>query len=247
MKNEMISYVKYYFFSVYMWCCIHMRASAVCCFFLFVFYMSVFPPVRSLSSMRSASRAVAMSSPPSAATWWSLASRLCGPSGWRVEREWTDTHREKNSLYSRRKRSTKVQKWSWGQLGEIGEKAEVMRKWLLFTQNRSPCFFPHSWVGYEHASYQGQQFVLERGEYPQCDAFGGSNAYHIERLTSFRPIACAVSSTLSHLFHTFSVRNVRFDWTNNSCTLFVVFLFSPPPEPQRVPYDYLWAWELPGP
>ena len=53
------------------------------------------------------------------------------------------------------------------------------------------CF--SSWVGYEHASYQGQQFVLERGEYPQCDAFGGSNAYHVERMTSFRPIACAVS------------------------------------------------------
>lgn len=50
-----------------------------------------------------------------------------------------------------------------------------------------------SWVGWEHASYQGQQFVLERGEYPQCDAFGGSNSYHIQRLTSFRPIACAVS------------------------------------------------------
>ncbi|KAG7476902.1 hypothetical protein MATL_G00087690 [Megalops atlanticus] len=48
-----------------------------------------------------------------------------------------------------------------------------------------------AWVGYEHAAYQGQQFVLERGEYPQCDAFGGSNAYHIERMTSFRPIACA--------------------------------------------------------
>uniref|UniRef100_A0A8C5EIK0 Beta-crystallin A4 n=1 Tax=Gouania willdenowi TaxID=441366 RepID=A0A8C5EIK0_GOUWI len=47
------------------------------------------------------------------------------------------------------------------------------------------------WVGYEHASYQGQQFILERGEYPQCDAFGGSNAYHIERMTSFRPISCA--------------------------------------------------------
>lgn len=50
-----------------------------------------------------------------------------------------------------------------------------------------------SWVGYEHASYQGQQFILERGEYPQCDAFGGSNSYPIERMTSFRPIACAVS------------------------------------------------------
>ncbi|XP_077594123.1 beta-crystallin A4 [Stigmatopora nigra] len=48
-----------------------------------------------------------------------------------------------------------------------------------------------AWVGYEHASFQGQQFILERGEYPQCDAFGGSNAYHVERLTSFRPVACA--------------------------------------------------------
>ncbi|KAK3521812.1 hypothetical protein QTP70_018549, partial [Hemibagrus guttatus] len=47
-----------------------------------------------------------------------------------------------------------------------------------------------AWVGYEHPSFQGQQFVLERGEYPQCDAFGGSNAYHIERMTSFRPISC---------------------------------------------------------
>lgn len=61
------------------------------------------------------------------------------------------------------------------------------------------CFCVHSWVGYEHASYQGQQFVLERGEYPQCDAFGGSNAYHIERMTSFRPIACAVSLNTSQL------------------------------------------------
>lgn len=62
-----------------------------------------------------------------------------------------------------------------------------------------------SWVGYEHASYQGQQFVLERGEYPQCDAFGGSNAYHIERMTSFRPISCAVSFTPPPLCQTLCV------------------------------------------
>uniref|UniRef100_W5MQ27 Beta-crystallin A4 n=1 Tax=Lepisosteus oculatus TaxID=7918 RepID=W5MQ27_LEPOC len=48
-----------------------------------------------------------------------------------------------------------------------------------------------AWVGYEHSAYQGQQFVLERGEYPRWDAWSGSNAYHIERMTSFRPIACA--------------------------------------------------------
>lgn len=50
-----------------------------------------------------------------------------------------------------------------------------------------------SWVGYEHTSFCGQQFILERGEYPRWDAWSGSNAYHIERLMSFRPICSAVS------------------------------------------------------
>lgn len=83
--------------------------------------------------------------------------------------------------------------------------------WLLFL---------HSWVGYEHASYQGQQFVLERGEYPQCDAFGGSNAYHIERMTSFRPIACAVSPT--HFQECQRCVFARQEKTSHS--LFVLFL-----------------------
>ncbi|XP_039109960.1 beta-crystallin A3 [Hyaena hyaena] len=48
-----------------------------------------------------------------------------------------------------------------------------------------------AWVGYEHTSFCGQQFILERGEYPRWDAWSGSNAYHIERLMSFRPICSA--------------------------------------------------------
>ncbi|MBN3284002.1 CRBA1 protein, partial [Polyodon spathula] len=48
-----------------------------------------------------------------------------------------------------------------------------------------------AWVGYEHSSFCGQQFILERGEYPRWDAWSGSNAYHIERLMSFRPICSA--------------------------------------------------------
>ncbi|NXA35395.1 CRBA1 protein, partial [Eudromia elegans] len=51
------------------------------------------------------------------------------------------------------------------------------------------CF--RSWVGYEHTGFCGQQFTLERGEYPRWDAWSGSNAYHIERLMSFRPICSA--------------------------------------------------------
>lgn len=55
----------------------------------------------------------------------------------------------------------------------------------------SLCFC--SWVGYEHTGFCGQQFILERGEYPRWDAWSGSNAYHIERLMSFRPVCSAVS------------------------------------------------------
>lgn len=50
-------------------------------------------------------------------------------------------------------------------------------------------------MGFEHCGFQGQQFVLERGEYPCWEAWSGSNAYHVDRMSSFRPITCAVSST----------------------------------------------------
>lgn len=113
-------------------------------------------------------------------------------------------------------------------------KAEVRRK-----QSRLhgiSCFH-HSWVGYEHASYQGQQFVLERGEYPQCDAFGGSNAYHIERLTSFRPIACAVRLCTS--FPLFFQHQICMEKQAEPVVCHFVCFPHLSPEPQRVPYDYL--------
>uniref|UniRef100_A0A7M4FXQ9 Beta-crystallin A4 n=1 Tax=Crocodylus porosus TaxID=8502 RepID=A0A7M4FXQ9_CROPO len=54
-----------------------------------------------------------------------------------------------------------------------------------------PAGSPRRWVGFEHGGFQGQQFVLERGEYPSWEAWSGSNAYHVERMNSFRPLACA--------------------------------------------------------
>uniref|UniRef100_UPI00215A7CAA beta/gamma crystallin-related protein n=1 Tax=Escherichia coli TaxID=562 RepID=UPI00215A7CAA len=48
-----------------------------------------------------------------------------------------------------------------------------------------------AWVGLEHTDSQGQRYVLERGDYPGWDAWGGNTAYSAERLTSFRPVACA--------------------------------------------------------
>uniref|UniRef100_A0A4W5K8Z2 Crystallin, beta A1b n=1 Tax=Hucho hucho TaxID=62062 RepID=A0A4W5K8Z2_9TELE len=50
---------------------------------------------------------------------------------------------------------------------------------------------PSSWVGYEHSSFCGQQFVLEKGDYPRFEAYSGSNSYRIERMISFRPICSA--------------------------------------------------------
>ncbi|KAG9333961.1 hypothetical protein JZ751_009365 [Albula glossodonta] len=41
------------------------------------------------------------------------------------------------------------------------------------------------------AGFCGQQFVLEKGDYPRWEAWSGSNAYHIERMMSFRPICSA--------------------------------------------------------
>ncbi|KAK0153441.1 Beta-crystallin A1 [Merluccius polli] len=33
-----------------------------------------------------------------------------------------------------------------------------------------------SWVGFEHSSFCGQQFVLEKGDYPRFEAYSGSNS-----------------------------------------------------------------------
>ncbi|KAG7466953.1 hypothetical protein MATL_G00147820 [Megalops atlanticus] len=47
------------------------------------------------------------------------------------------------------------------------------------------------WVGYEYPEYQGQQFILEKGDYPCYQAWSGNSGYRTEHLLSFRPIKCA--------------------------------------------------------
>ncbi|XP_051993052.1 beta-crystallin A3-like [Xyrauchen texanus] len=49
------------------------------------------------------------------------------------------------------------------------------------------------WVWYDHHDFQGQQFVLETGEYPHWDAYRDSLGYHVEMMMSLHPIFCAVS------------------------------------------------------
>lgn len=50
-----------------------------------------------------------------------------------------------------------------------------------------------SWVGFEYPEYQGQQFILEKGDYPRWEAWSGNSGYRTEHLLSFRPVKCAVS------------------------------------------------------
>ncbi|KAM4731163.1 beta-crystallin A2b [Anableps anableps] len=47
------------------------------------------------------------------------------------------------------------------------------------------------WVGYEYPEFQGQQFILEKGDYPRYEAWSGNSSYRTEHMLSFRPIKCA--------------------------------------------------------
>lgn len=58
-----------------------------------------------------------------------------------------------------------------------------------------PLSFP-SWVAFEYPDFQGQQFILEKGDYPRWSAWSGSGGHHSDQLLSFRPVLCAVSTAL---------------------------------------------------
>lgn len=97
---------------------------------------------------------------------------------------------------------------------------------------------PHSWVGFEHHDFQGQQFVLERGEYPNWEAFSGSLSHHIERFMSLRPIYCAVSTGR---WKKKNNRQETLDWSELSSSV------SDPLVSPEQPHSDLWEGELPGP
>ncbi|KAK1789116.1 hypothetical protein P4O66_015063, partial [Electrophorus voltai] len=48
-----------------------------------------------------------------------------------------------------------------------------------------------AWVGFEYPEFQGQQFVMEKGDYPCSQAWSGNSSYRTENLLSFRPVRCA--------------------------------------------------------
>lgn len=48
-------------------------------------------------------------------------------------------------------------------------------------------------MAFEYPDFQGQQFILEKGDYPCWSAWSGSSSHHSNQLLSFRPVLCAVS------------------------------------------------------
>lgn len=122
-----------------------------------------FVPCRSPCTIRSTSRAGAWSSPPAARTSWSAA--------WRTSVPW---------------RSSVAR--TYPEIEILRGLGFVSPRFLTWSFSLCAC----SWVGYEHSSFCGQQFVLEKGDYPRFEAYSGSNSYRIERMISFRPICCAV-------------------------------------------------------
>lgn len=87
----------------------------------------------------------------------------------------------------------------------LGSKQSFLRsnftvRWILrlcntvriykYTSNEQHCCSaPSSWVGYSEPGFEGQQHILEEGEYLDCGGWGGS-----EQLLSLRPVL-AVSTT----------------------------------------------------
>nr|XP_055143831.1 beta-crystallin A2 isoform X1 [Symphalangus syndactylus] len=47
------------------------------------------------------------------------------------------------------------------------------------------------WVAFEYPDFQGQQFILEKGDYPRWSAWSGSSSHNSNQLLSFRPVLCA--------------------------------------------------------
>nr|XP_020448903.1 beta-crystallin B3-like [Monopterus albus] len=54
------------------------------------------------------------------------------------------------------------------------------------------------WVGFERPGFAGEQFVLEKGEYPRWSTW--TNCHHSYRLSSFRPLKMDSADHKLHLF-----------------------------------------------
>ncbi|XP_049744797.1 beta-crystallin A2 [Elephas maximus indicus] len=73
-----------------------------------------------------------------------------------------------------------------------------------------------AWVGFEYPDFQGQQFILEKGDYPRWNAWSGSSSVHSNQLLSFQPVLGANHSD-SHvtLFEGENFQGCRFELSDD--------------------------------
>ncbi|XP_074048658.1 beta-crystallin A2 [Macrotis lagotis] len=85
----------------------------------------------------------------------------------------------------------------WEEENFQGRRCELMsdcssiRELSGFRRVRSVKVESGAWVGFEYPDFQGQQFILEKGDYPRSPAWSGSSSYRTDQLLSFRPLLCA--------------------------------------------------------
>ena len=191
--------------------CVSVHTS-VCACGLCILHVCICVLSRSQFMTRRTSRGSVWSLPQPARTSWSVASTTSAPSRWSVARKsnkaWpvsTLMFLKLSNIWIKQNMLTLFKVFNYYIQKVASENTIHFSTNSLISDDQSvpdgvyTCLYVHllvadSWAGYEHSSFCGQQFVLERGEYPHWESWSGSNAYHIERMMSFRPICSAVSS-----------------------------------------------------
>ncbi|KAM9663666.1 LOW QUALITY PROTEIN: beta-crystallin A2 [Trichechus inunguis] len=73
-----------------------------------------------------------------------------------------------------------------------------------------------AWVGFEYPDFQGQQFIMEKGDYPPWSAWSGSSGLHSDPLLSFQPVLCANhSDSRVTLFEGENFQGCRFELSDD--------------------------------
>lgn len=100
--------------------------------------------------------------------------------------------KQQESLYSGIYKDTL---WSVSSYFRVRPSSQRLSKPCLFPVQ---CLWPYRWVGYQEAEFEGQQYILEEGEYPHFSDWGGCE----DSLLSLRPVrTVSITYNVMHIAH----------------------------------------------